>query len=256
MHDCTGPDASMPPDMHDTQNDTHEMTLAHEPVRPPRAGFPREAVYAYRFKRAMERRAEALDDVFVELSCPTVQRDVAVAASVATWLGTNGGQALLDDAQGRKDALLAAGWSAGLAASEAYVSAWTCANRRRRSNGGVRLLESILQDPATPGAPPSVRDYEVAEQLMFWLGCSDGQTFLAESFVEAEAASEIERFARFCRLWVSDPALVARRAQGLVRSAATGEVAARELETLMASYPSVAFHAAAAKLQRDALGTS
>lgn len=248
--------SSMPTDMYDVDDDTPHTILVHEPVSPPRAGYPREAVYAYRFKHAMACRGDALDDMFVDLSWPTVQRDASVAASVATWLGTNGGQALLDDAQGRRDALLAAGWSDGLAAAEAYISAWACANRRKGSHGGVRLLESILQDPTNPGALPSIRDHEVAEQLMFWLGCRDGQKFLSESSVEAEAVSEIERFASFCRLWVSDPAMAARRAQGLVRCAGTGEVAARELEKLMGSYPSVAFHVAAARLQRDALGTS
>ena len=88
--------------MYTEHDDSERLKLRHEAIRPARKGFPREHVFAGRWRELMDARRDSLDRILCDYLAPVRQREASVAASVVTWLGTNIGQALLEDAKRRR----------------------------------------------------------------------------------------------------------------------------------------------------------
>lgn len=214
--------------------------LKHLPIREPRKGFPREHVFAGRWQRLMQAKCCALRSVLHDYLGPIGQREASVAASVITWLGTNIGQALLDDAKRRLSRSPDPSPS-GYHASDSHLAAWAAENRRKRGfGGGVRLLEILLIERSERDtvARPTADDYEVAEHVMFWLGQYDGQRFLEQCQNEAHALEEIRSLAAFVRIDKPDAPVAQKIMASRDRLAAAGPVAAaalKELEMFLAT---------------------
>ena len=149
----------------------------------PRKGFLEEAMYAETWKHTAEAR-DARGDIPpgcevsmlvasiishslpVDEDCPVTERDVLVCSSIACWLGTNVGGALLHELQQERG---------GHFEHDRAVSAWARANRRTTgSNGGWRLLEHIMRE----ALPLTLRDYDVAEAFVVWASTEDGEQFV------------------------------------------------------------------------------
>lgn len=170
----------------------HLGELSHTPIDGPRPSHVGENVYAYEWAQLMTRHAQSsgipnellasiLWDMYVELT----QRHASVAASVITWLGCNAGQALMLNA--RAIALVDR-----INKVDAYLCAWTMANRRARAvSRGVRTIESILApgdhwgNDMFSGACTLIRlpeitidDYETVEHVIAWLGTSTATDFI------------------------------------------------------------------------------
>lgn len=209
--------------------------LQHTPIREPRKGFPREHVFAGRWQRLMQAKCCALRSVLQDYLGPIGQREASVAASVVTWLGTNIGQALLDDAKSRLSRSPDPSPS-GYHASDSHLAAWAAENRRKRGYGGVRLLEILLAERSELDtvARPTADDYEVAEHVMFWLGQYDGQRFLEQCQAEVAALDQIKSLAGFVRIGKPDAPLAQEIMASRDRLAAAGPVAAAALEDLEA----------------------
>ena len=162
--------------------------IAHESLRVNRDGVWGEYVYLSRWQALMSGAPESEDDgtpfenILSVSGLEADQRAAHVAATLAQWLGTNCGNGLIHQAR----ALAKATFSL----SDAFVGAWAMQNRRiAYRNDGVRSLELTLTPSTTPrserdGIPEtipdlSVRDYEVAEAIVAWLGTESGQRFIA-----------------------------------------------------------------------------
>lgn len=213
--------------------------LRHEPIRPPRPSFLREQVFAGRWRDLMLSRRGAIHQVLRDYLAPIGQREASVAASVITWLGTNMGQALLEDAERRQTTDRPSGWSPSYACSDAYLSAWCAENRRKHGiNNGVRTLEAILSVDISRGiCAATAADYEVAENVFFWLGQPDGQRFLSLGQTEASALARIESYSSFCRTG-NQAIAIAQSMRGSLRTwAETGKVAKAAVAAVEAAYP-------------------
>lgn len=209
--------------VHDT-----DAPLVHAPVRPPREGFPRERVYAGRWQKLMQARSGVFARILGDYRGRIGQREAAVAASVVTWLGTNIGQAMLEDAQLRCKSSHRQGWPSGLAASDAHLCAWVHENKRKAGiNSGIRTLEAILWSASQEAwAPVSAEDYEVAEHVMFWLGQHDGTSFVAACQTECKALEQLHSLGSFMRSGLMDLAPAQELLKNVPQYQATGEVAA------------------------------
>jgi len=227
--------------MYADHDDSDLPELLHEAIRPARKGFPREHVFAGRWRELMQTSRGALARILLDYSAPVGQREASVAASVITWLGTNIGQALLDDATRRQSMHQVAGWTPSYAASDAHLSAWAAENRRKRGiSHGWRALEAILTTDMEKGpAEPSVGDYEVAEHIMFWLGQHGGQRFVQQCQAEVHALERIETYASFCRSGHQGLKRAQELRKGLAEQAATGPVAQAALQALYATHGEV-----------------
>jgi hypothetical protein len=149
----------------------------------PRKGFLEEKTYAETWTHTAEARDAHNDtppgcevsmlvasiishSLPVDEDCPVTERDVLVCSSIACWLGTNVGGALLHEVQQDKG---------GHFEHDRAVSAWARANRRTTgSNGGWRVLEHIMRG----ALPLTLRDYDVAEAFVVWLSTEDGAQFV------------------------------------------------------------------------------
>lgn len=169
--------------------------LQHVPVRPPRAGFIGETVFAERWAKYM---AEAprhgydswrlcpnarLAEILSELPSRISQRHATVCASIVCWLGTNCGHATLDEAK-KLGAMMFPGYG--------YIAAWAIENKRSSHvNRGVRCLEHLLAPEDHYGKciftgalvlqrrpDLTVEDYETAEHLWSWLASDPGRAFV------------------------------------------------------------------------------
>lgn len=222
-------------------------SLSHTPVRPPRRTFLREQIYANRWAKLIAANPRVLMSILTDYLAPVGQREATVVASFVTWLGTNIGQALLEDAAKRTPLSPFADWTKELAATDAFLSAWAHENRRQLGvNRGMRTLEAILQDDsASQPQRPSADDYEVVEHLVIWLGRFGGQRFLAGCRAEADAVASIESYASFCRCGVTDTRAARQKAAALNACAAAGDIAERAFAELEAQYGPVTQDAAA-----------
>ena len=193
--------------MHDDfESQPREIALKNEPMRPPRKGTPGEVVFAEAWKSVMSHTPDevrmpnaALNGVLRHIGHDLDQRSATVAASLITYLGTNGGTSLLDEAR-------------RLAKTEnfrnvedAYVAAWSVDNSRLSYiNNGVRTLEYCVTpeknyEDMVPGTgrprvvpPVSAEDLEVAENVMRWLAGDEGQRFLHHCEKEIERRRPVE----------------------------------------------------------------
>jgi hypothetical protein len=146
------------------------LPLDHRPIIPARAGHDGEQVYASIWQATMEQAPQIdylgdehrpIDDVLEDIVRPITQRDAAILATAACWLGCNFGQCLIDRAAREREE---SRWQA----AHAYLHAWTLENLRRRGiNGssstcsrypssGVRSATSWT--PAYESCPSSPRE--------------------------------------------------------------------------------------------------
>lgn len=166
--------------------------LQHAPVRPPRAGFIGENVFAERWAKYIAKGPRygfdswrhcpnaVLADILTELPARITQRHASVCASIVCWLGTNCGRATLEEAEKYAKTMFAG-----------YTAAWAIENKRTgHVNGGVRCLEHLLAPEDHYGKclftggivlrrrpELTAEDYETAEHLWAWLGSDPGRAF-------------------------------------------------------------------------------
>lgn len=218
------------------------LDLRHEAVRPARKGFLREHVFAGRWRELMASKPRLLNRVLSDYLAGVGQREATVAASLITWLGTNMGQALIEEAARRVRVAGAGADVPPYAVSDAYLCAWTSENRRKLGvDNGWRTLEALLtEDAAEKRVQPSAADYEVAEHVVFWLGQFEGQRFVQLCQAEVSALAKIESYAGFCRTGHQDLDFVQQKRAELPALASAGEVAAGALRDLEATYGPIA----------------
>lgn len=168
--------------------------IIHESIRPDRQDIIGEVVFSEHWKRLMATRSEFAesDDDAATLSYildgKADQRDATVAATIVQWLGTNVGGSIIYEGQRIRRALNGS--------PHCFLMAWSVGNLSKRwVNQGHRLLALVFvphdakRDWAgSPYEVPevSVRDSEVVERLMSWLGSTAGFAWLED--VEAEIA--------------------------------------------------------------------
>lgn len=156
--------------------------LSHLPAPGrPRKGHLDEAVFAQVWFEAnnpswLEDARHGLTDhstpmqaIERELPFFVTQEHATLAATLITWLGTNCGRAMLEQAE--RFALP----TSGMTPRDAYVAAFAVENVRSRGvNSGLTLLDFLVS--ACQGAERPAYGYvtaehqEVAEQVMAWLG--------------------------------------------------------------------------------------
>lgn len=175
------------------------MTLMHDAARAPRLDILGEVVYAQAWKDLLAYQPGLEQQLFEAILCnltnePT-QRDAIVAASVIQWLGTNVGGQIMTGIRH-----LAVQQENAFFRCRFYLAAWCQGNHRvMATNHGFRLLELLMapgdEIDAETGFPKdvpdlTVRDYEVADHVFYWLGSDDGQAFVdgCEAEIEAQAA--------------------------------------------------------------------
>lgn len=183
-----------------------EVALINEPMRRPRKGTPGEVVFAEGWKSTMSHTPDevnmpnaALHGVLRHIGHELNQRSATVAASLITYLGTQGGASLLAEAR----RLAKSGHYMNV--EDAYLAAWSVENARRSyTSGGVRTLEYCMTPeenfkdmrPGTsqPGVTPAVsaEDLEVADDVMRWLATGAGQQFLGYCEGELERRRPVE----------------------------------------------------------------
>ncbi|WP_455233404.1 hypothetical protein [Geopseudomonas aromaticivorans] len=160
--------------------------IRHEPVRPVRPDVLGEVAFYTEWQDLMAQEPPMgfmvadshLEIILAALGGQVTQRRATVAASLIKWLGTNCGRSMREEAQ-----RLATLEVAGLG-DRAWLKAWAVENRRDlSSNYGDRALEAILAEEFLPDGRVVVPeltmdDYEVAEQLMLWLGSHNGKAYL------------------------------------------------------------------------------
>lgn len=184
------------------------LPLVHQPMWGPRKGHVGEAVFLACWQAWLTEETEMeefLTPADYRLACvmrnypfPLHQRQATVAASLMTWFGTNLGGAFLDSAR----RLI----NKGIAKAEAYLMAWSVANKRLLYvNQGIRVLENCLAPSDVASRMPanrimdlSILDNEAAECLMAWLGTDEGQGFLER----AEACLDYYRAVDSCRFYL------------------------------------------------------
>lgn len=177
-----------PPRGHELDQD-ELFALEHVPLYPPRASHLGELVYAAVWQATMAPRPGCSEDeapisrVLVDFGGKPRQRHATVLATVATWLGTAVGSALLKHAE----RLRTLGYELE---HSRYQVAWMAENSRRTGvNHGYRTIEFLLAprdivDPSPFGkgltqVPDlSSDDHEVIEHFMRWLASGEGQQFL------------------------------------------------------------------------------
>lgn len=187
------------------------LPLEHKPIERPRPGHDGEAVYASIWEATM---LDARVDGWGDEHCPIedvlpgsfgkpTQRDAAILATIACWLGTNIGSALLEVAARERDG---GRWDG----HRAYLFAWACENTRRDCvNSGIRTVEYLLalpeqrrpersiMDTGLKEVPElSARDLEAIDHLMLWLATGDGQRFLHRCEARLEGIRHEQRILR------------------------------------------------------------
>lgn len=109
---------------------------------------------------------------------PVGQREATVAASLIGWLGSHTGQRFIYKAAEMSGKLR-------LSTSEAYLATWALLNTRNAGNRHHRTLEYILRDREHSRSgifpPLSAQDYEVADNIVMWLGSPLGKNFVIAS---------------------------------------------------------------------------
>lgn len=175
--------------------------LDHKPLRPPRAGHIGEQVYASMWNALLAANGEQIDPyhdfedplaVILEHFPKTIaQRHATVCASVVCWLGTACGRGFIY--QARKIAERGA-----FSTEDSFLIAWTLENYRLGFvNHGGRTLEFLLAPSHGQDDGPSADDYEVAEHVARWLGCPDGEMFVASCKEEIRRLQKTERLKRY-----------------------------------------------------------
>lgn len=171
-------------------------SLAHVPVRPDRSGSVGEIAFLTAWQALMEStRAAPLDHETRAGLVPADQRGATVAASIAQWLGTNGGACLI---QGGRRLM-----EAGLPGPDAFLAAWATRNvRQGHVNHGLRSIEWILlppgcvmtwSDPQPRDLPElTVADLDMAEHVFRWLGSAAGLAFVAARESEIDACRAMQ----------------------------------------------------------------
>jgi hypothetical protein len=185
------------------------LPLDHRPIIPARAGHDGEQVYASIWQATMEQAPQIdylgdehrpIDDVLEDIVRPITQRDAAILATAACWLGCNFGQCLIDRAAREREE---SRWQA----AHAYLHAWTLENLRRRGiNGGIRVVEYMLalpeqrrperniMDSGLRELPElSARDLEVIDSMMLWLATGFGQLYLRRCEAKLEGIRHEKR---------------------------------------------------------------
>ena len=158
-------------------------------------GSVRELAYAQAWETLMtssptdtvgDEPQSPIDTVLGYLPYQITQRQATIAATLVSWLGSNGGQELVNvilhnKADRRESETVALDW-------------WYQANRRQPwQNSGFRALEHLLSPVELTqryGHPPAldVYDYECAEHLMLWLGKDAGRRFVTMTQLAAKQA--------------------------------------------------------------------
>jgi len=187
--------------------------LRHQPIQPPRANHDGEQVYASIWEATMAPSVDGafgddvipIRDVLADLRKLPTQRHAAVLASVACWLGTNIGRAMLARAE-----RIAAGQDRSIPPDDAYLVAWTLENSRlAHVNNGVRIIEYLLATPDLIQPRPrivesglmalpeiSAEDLEVVDHMMLWLGQPDGQRYLQRCSAKLAGIEQERRLLR------------------------------------------------------------
>lgn len=171
--------------------------LDHKPLHPPRAGHIGEQVYASMWTALLSARAEKINpyDDFVDplaiilehFPKTIAQRHATVCASVVCWLGTVCGRGVIYQARRIAE-------RGEFSTEDSFLIAWTLENCRRGFvNRGGRTLEFLLTPSHKQNDGPSADDYEVAEHLARWLGCPDGEMFVASCEDEITRLQKIDR---------------------------------------------------------------
>lgn len=174
------------------------VPLLHEPIRAPRLGFHGECIFAATWREFMAKQAHYFDSsepmfnvVLSSLPTEPTQRHASILASVVTWLGTNCGRSVIEEAE-RHDP------PGGLLTDYRYLHAWWHDNHRRIGiNEGIRTIEHLLSTGHPSPLPGlSAEDLEVVDHLMCWLGTKHGQIFLRVAKKRVVEAYERDRQSR------------------------------------------------------------
>lgn len=172
-----------------------EDALLHKPIVPPRAGHIEEGVYASMWEELMTATdgdeylnadERPIARVLRHYNKEPANREAAILATMACWLGTNVGMAMMANAHRLSAAT-------PLLRDSAFLVSWTLENRRRLSvNHGARLSEYLLataeqrapndsmMGPGLTRLPQlTADDLEVIDHFMLWLGTPEGARFFA-----------------------------------------------------------------------------
>lgn len=181
-----------PPGRHDLEQ-AELLALDHRPLfMAPRKGHSGEKAYAAMWEATMATLADddnqPIQRVLRHMDTTITQRHASVLASVAMWLGTACGGAMLKHAERLRGA-------AGSYGGDEYLIAWTLENRRLRAvNHGIRTAEFLLapasswrsrywlgECPLSEVPELSAEDLETIDCFMMWLSEGEGQQFLARA---------------------------------------------------------------------------
>ncbi|MBB5769133.1 hypothetical protein [Xanthomonas euroxanthea] len=156
--------------------------LSHRPHHPPRNGMIPEPVFAELWEKQMRGYDDEGDPAFAVITrdIPPTQELASLVASFVTWLGTNVGMRFLSACR-KQSALRGSDWY-----GDGYLAAWAIENHRRAGHCyGWRMIEMLawVGDWNTTDRhhPPllTADAYEVVENLVCWLGATEGQKFIA-----------------------------------------------------------------------------
>lgn len=166
------------------------MTWRFEPLRPVRQDHAGEVAYLRIFQRHMGGAVQTVDRCFLDnephtfpilrvvgrIGYPTAQ-DCRLVATLMMWLGTGMGNGF----RHRAEQILPQTNSL-FTKPEAYLTAWAQENFKghaARSLYPREMLTGHLKDVFNRDA--RIRDYEVLENAVAWLGTDEGQRFLKKA---------------------------------------------------------------------------
>jgi hypothetical protein len=168
-------------------------TFDHSPIAPVREGHPEQAFLTT--WRELAAKEDFLEVLFAHLPWNFDQRCANVAASFATWLGTNSGGAFLTNASHLNTKV---SWR-----EQAFVCAWAIQNKRaHHTNSNLRTIEFLLSpDDLTGGGrfetatsltayaklSITMQDIDVIDTMVAWLGTPEGDRFVAAARARAHA---------------------------------------------------------------------
>ena len=176
--------------------------LLHRPITGPRNGHIGEQVFCEKWLELQQSDVEfrevgepehtsKLDRILRHVQLPKIgERECAVAASWACYLGCNVGASVISLGDRLKD---------GTGEYRRFLAAWAIHNTRAVGvNRGFRAIEFVLAPPDHVQSNPfafsgltrapdlSLTDYEVIEHLWLWLGSEEGSVWLADCVREID----------------------------------------------------------------------